>query len=616
MSLYADIYRNGTRQGRGPVTLERASVTRSLDSEGEIRFKVPGTDPKMLNTLTNESRVRIFYGVRDKFREIGRGIVQENISSDQGMDSTYDWRGPDSLNELQRYNTYFNLTYDDQPVCDVVADLISMVPGWSYVCNVSTLMSARLDGMKVFSALLKIAEINGLHMRVSPGSNTVEIGSFGTVNSVRATNIRQLSGSALKVNSDIALIKNMTIKSISRAVANRLTPLGGGQNADASITLADSDRSDPYPILSMTKNGREIYYIEDSDSIAQYGVIEDIRTFKQVVPLGVSNTARKNASNGLYDWAASWLSQHAYEQTVYSFTLTHVNNIFNPGEKIRVIYRGEIPITHSGGPLVYREIDETMTILEVTESVDANEGLSVSLVVSNVDRYETTASQAVAGSIEEVRLRGLASQPTFVHWWDGPEQGLIDSDNDVSAKIIFSDETYAIDRVLLNIRTRPFVATSKGAAAGGDHRHTVAQYADGPFSAPTNFRVYGAVGKPPNYVPMYLLMGESALSTDPTEDFVTWEASGDHVHPMEYGIFQDDQFPSNVSVTVNGVTVASGLDPDGDGIETTIDITDAVNGRSGGIQGDHPVIVSCGGGQGEVLLKWSVNEQILTNRKT
>lgn len=84
---------------------------------------------------------------------------------------------------------------------------------------------------------------------------------------------------------------------------------------------------------------------------------------------------------------------------------------------------------------------------------------------------------------------------------------------------------------------------------------------------------------------------------------------------LVYGIYKDALRPSNLTIDVNGIEVVTGVGTTGADFDDTYDITDEVLSKVGGFQGTHIIDISCGGGQGEVLIEFDMIHRIIPIRK-
>lgn len=603
MRLWADVTNAaGVKQGDGPVLhVTSASVTRRLDGAGTIQLEVPGSDVRAVGLLTNEARVRVYVEQMGAVREIGRGIVRQVTISEGASGERLSVDAIDTLDELKRRTVKYNRRYSNQTVAAVVSDLVSLVPGWLADCGEAATISARFDGISVLKALQTVAELQGLHVRLGDG-NTVEVGAFGEANGL--TLVRVEGGAGQMLTADVALIESMQISSSSEAVANRISVVGAGANADSAFSLAKCTRT---PLIVETVNGRLVYLLEDTDSVARYGVIERDVQIKEIAPLSNTEVDEQRAANALYDAAAAWLRRNSTAVDTYRLVARGVQQTVRPGDKVRVMATGRVEQAGGGGA-VYRQIDELLWVLSVTERVNLD-GIVVEMDVANADRYEADAARVVIGGLEQIQLQGVAIQPTINHYTYGPEQVQMNSSNPALVQLTVTDACFSIDRVLMRVRTQPFVSTTTAAAAGGNHRHLMFYDFGASGVSGGNFRQYGAFDSGLTAITVRF---ENQVGGPPynSAHLYTYDASGDHTHAVTYGIYKDGSRPASMTITVNGVTVASGVGSSGADFDATYDVTDAIRNKAGGFRTVHDVVVSCASGQGEVLVGFDVYETI------
>lgn len=600
MRIWADIFdASGNRLGSGPVTtITSATVNRMLDGAGQISFSVPDTDQNAKTLLTNERRFVLWVEDGAGIREMGRGIIR-NLTSNYGDGGwVLNVSGLDTLNELQRVNVLFNKSYNNQALNTIVSDLVALATGWTVTCSVTTATSARFDGVSVLKALQSLCEQQGIHLRLGASGKTIEVGAFGTLSTLRVQNVQHLNADV----TGVAPIESLRLSSSTEAVANKIYPIGAGQNVDSALTLRLSTRTTPYTINNATVNGRTVYYLQDATSISAIGEIVKVLEFKEQVSLGNNDTDEIRAANALYDWASAWLQRNSSAQDSYSVTVRNPRQTIRPGDKIRTIYKGRVET--ADGVYTYRDLDAELWVVEADERVDVD-GITLRLTLSNVDKRETDTATLVVNQLERVNVVTRNVQPTFGHYTYGPEQVFMSNSVSGKVQLIITDAVSAIDRVYMRIRTQPFNSTVTTSAAGGDHRHKVASYDSG-ASASTE-RAYQVAADTSGFS-SYVIQIKG-----PAFDWFTKDASGSHTHGMTYGIYKDSSRPAGMSITVNGTSVGTGLGTTGADLDTTIDITDAVKNKVGGFRAIHDVVITAATNpsQGEVLVSFDVNAYFL-----
>lgn len=619
MRLIVDVYdASWNRVGEGPVIEARqASVEKRLDEVGTLKITVPA-DKRAIDLFKNERRVII------RVERLGNALVEWGSGIIRGVSYTSNEGGyrlsvecVDMLDELKRTTIGINREYNDEQVQAIVSDLIGLSPfGWTSTCAVADRLSARFDAISIYKAISEVAKLQGLHLRLT-SRNQVEVGVFGASSGKVLMNIQGGVNPALINNGDVGFIEDIRMSYNSEPVVNRLFVLGAGANADSALTLEASTRTTPYTVQSMVMNGRTVYYLEDSASVAEYGVIEKVGQFKEIAPLSNGDTDIERASNALYDIASAWLSRHAQPHIGYTVRLKKLPEGLAVGDTIRLIYRE--PVLRADGSFTPPyEIDDDFFIMAIEESI-GRDGMTHKLKISNVDRHEESTARNIIGQLEQIRLQGTTVQPTINHFQVGPEQVEIDATNSGTVQLILTDATFSVDRVLMRVRTQPFTSTSTGAASGGGastinipaHRHLVASLTSLSGFPSTSVRPYiGANGSGGSFLYM-------KLETSTDSDFWTKDAGGsatlnlpNHTHPAQYGIYRDSSTPGGMDITVNGVSVASGVGTAGVNFDQTYDVTDAIADKVGGFRTSHDVIIACASGQGEVLVTFDVYETI------
>jgi hypothetical protein len=351
-------------------------------------------------------------------------------------------------------------------------------------------------------------------------------------------------------------------------------------------------------------DGTTLYYLQDDDSIADFGELQKVGTFKDIAPLSNAEGDVINAANALYDAAAEYLLRHGVPQRSYRLNVKNVQQRIQAGDKIHIRYHGRV--YQNGAPLDIVDEDGDFWVMRVTEQVSADSS-NVTLEVAHVDRYEESVAEVVVGAIESIRLRNLKPATTtaprsYVYARE------VAPGFPAVVPVEITEATLKVHRVRVRLKTSPFRATASVAAAGGDHRHLVF-----PFRESYQFNFPDAIisqrydvatdkdGTPaPVGSPFNPLFG-------PVEDIWTWEGSGDHTHDIEYGIEDDTATPQGVQVWVNGINRTSALGgpfaPSGGNINVILDeglITQWLHEATGGIQREHTVEFRCSGGQGRI----------------
>jgi hypothetical protein len=671
IETWVDVFdSSGNKLGDGPVvSIFSVSVDSVLDGAGSFNLSVPATDRRANVLLTNENRVQIWQGDETSKSLIGQGIIRQRTlnDSESGMQMTL--TGPDILDELTRRNTLLGRIYNQQPLGHVLLDLISLVPGWSISIEggiSSQLIDARFDGVSILRAITIICEQYGHHFRLSANElKTVEVGTFGADSGRRVNRVQTITAETLN-NPRLLFVRSIEADERTEEVANWVMPVGAGEGI-AALTLAKSNRTSPYPIQTVTApNGSTLYYISDTPSITQYGELRNVVQFKEIAPLSNSDVDIRNAANALYDATVIYLQRHNQAKKDYQLEVHGVDNL-SPGDKIRIDYVAEIEAS-DGQRLEYFAVRGDFWIMTISKTISDSDQVSM-VTVSNIDRYSQTEAEIVANAIERIELRGLKPEITStLSPYFYPRE--IAPSYPAQCVIEFTNATVELQRLRFRLKTMPFRSTSQGAASGGgssvtsasggsstptsssgggtsvtsagggDHRHIMFVRTTPTGFPPTESRPYWARNANNNVTGSLNAValdvaGQGGLF-DTGAVLWTHDASGNHTHgvtvpnhthtvsipahthdvsipnhthPPAFGITDDTQTPSGVTVWVNGTNMtnalfgSSTLAPSGGNLDVVADmgvLTNAIINRLGGIRQQHIIEIRCSGGRGRI----------------
>lgn len=613
MRLWADIYNAaGARQGDGAIqTIKGADVSRVLDGAGTISFSVPLNDDRAMTLLVNEARVRLYAEFDGATREIARGIIRNRGLSHERGGKNMSIQAIDELDLLKRYNTFLGRIYTAQTAQSIASSLAALA-GWTVSgSGGASDMTARFDGATVLKALQELCEHQGLHLRLGDSANVVEIGAFGDVSTLTIMAPAQLPAE-IYANDNIALIEKLIAGESSEAVANAFVPLGQGAG-ESALTLEKSTRTTPYTIQTMVVNGKTHYYLQDDTSVALYGTIQRVGTYRQIGAVSNSDADLQNAANALYDAAASWLQRYSQSLVTYECTIRKARQIIKPGQKIRLVYKG---LVHNQDGLAFDwvNIDDLFWVMEVRESLDSG-GHAQSLKLATVDRVQLDAAQLVIGALDAIELHNTRIQ-TYPSVRSFVYRRELDATHSATVPVLLTETTTALNRVLVQLVTRPFRSTAAGAASGGG-----ATSGSGGSSTPTTTTNSESVTAQTiiglstgltipvggdhrhdvtNHTHGVVIGGHSHTVTIPNHTHTI----PNHTHPQAYGISDDSVRPNTVRVWVDGIDRTSALGGPwgvgGGAIDETLDITAYIVNAAGGLRQRHTVEIKCASGQGEV----------------
>lgn len=616
--VWVDVYdAAGNRQGSGYVrTLENLNFSNILDGIGEFSFQVPSTDPVASSLLSEESRVQIYLDGQeegDDKRLLISGIIRKITANNSSNSWSMICSGPDSLDELTRYNVMLGLEYNADnhsppasawDIDEIIDDIVGKV-SWSATTTATGQLAARFDGVNLVKVLRAIHEQTGNHFRLGTSVNTIEFGPFGVNNNV---SLLQRARGGYSNDPTKLLIESIRIDGDSYEVVNRLVPLGATSGGDTSLTLESVAATrgtafgDLYDIKTTTRNGVQIWYIEDEDSQTEYGVIEDIKNFDQIqIQSGNSQADIEAAANALYDAAVYYMLRRKDKIVQYTVTASDPRVTIRPGDKIHMTYKGfitRIKADNSVELLPPQNINDYFWVMETNEQYGTS-GSVLTLTLSTVDRIAMSEEELIVGAIESTRIEKL-SVKSYTNIYTIPFKGAVDNSNDVPVDLLITSRMQKVRSVILRLETDVFEAFATGAAASGSHRHKMATLISaGAFNSAElgNMELRFASG----------LTGSGTVNAKMAMsvgiDLFTEVASDPHEHDMVYGIFRDTVFPEDVNIEINGVdrTGALGGPWGTSGSDTTqeLDITQYILSEAT-LQKNHTIVLGCGSSQGRV----------------
>lgn len=594
---------DGTVVGDGPlVTLKSASVTRALDGAGSIQIDVPGTDRRAVELLQNKRRI-IAYTLQpdNSLRELGRGIIDDIDRNDTAGGWTMSASGPDILAELKYTNTLFNRSYNQKTISEISSGLIGIMTEWGWTgwsataSGTALLISARYDAATVLKAMQQLVSQQGLHLRLAASGKGVEIGAFGADAGLTIISPKQAPPEIYQ-NDDAALIERIKLKTSSEDIMTWMLPLAGGDNVDSALSLQYSNRTTPYPILTMIgPDGRSLKYIQKQSAIDKYGIIPKVGTFKDIAPLSNTDTDIRNAANATYDAAVAQLERYSEPLEAYSLTVRKCVKTIRPGDKVHIQYQGEIE--DEDGVFKYRDIDADFWVMRATERFGL-EGGTLDLDVSSIDRYPSSEGTFIMNGLEKISIQGINVQPNFVLAPYGPYQRDIDSTHAINVPLRIRDSVFELSRCLLQIKSTPFRSNAKSVTF---HDHLVARVNDGTPAGAMVVRRYTFLEQTTGN------LIHADISTDAGAAPVFLQTAVSGTTSLDYGIYDDTVYPANITVKVDGVTVASGLDPSGTGLDFEMDIAAQLRTN---LRSTHTINITCASGQGEMEVSFELYPNI------
>ena len=502
--LWADVYDAlWNRLGDGPVPLTSASITRAFDGAGSISFEAPASDERVIALLKNERRVKLLYHDphTDVVRTIGSGIIRKRGRkySASGFQKTFS--GPDVLDELKRWNTLLGRIFTNTAVSDVASQL-AVLAGWQAETESlldGNLITARFDGASILKALQTMTEQIGAHIREkvdvpSDRDHVIEVGRFGTDSGLWIMNPEQVTPRAY-TNTDIAFIDSLTIIHESEAMFNWIIPIGSGEG-ESALTLEQATRLTGYDRLTTTVGTKTLYYKKNDASIAEYGIIQKVVTFKNIAPVGNSDTNIEYAANALDEAADAALDRNGTPQTVYKLSIQKGSRLIRCGDVVHLRFRGAVRGL-DGLELDDETVEGDFYVLKVTENVSAS-GVSLTLEISDVDKLPDSEAAYVLSAIEDIQLANTKpalinfrqsftdekpvqqwnGQPTYIRYADFPIK-LDNTVTDVSlVRVRFVSKPLYSYTIGQYSATGPSVLNQFNVAIGANYPQDISLYID------------------------------------------------------------------------------------------------------------------------------------------
>lgn len=631
---WLDVYHESTllRIGEGPIiSVRSATVRRPLDGAGTFNVNCTAPDLRALTLLETDRLIRIWSEDQGGMRLRGEGIITDWQLTESPAGVGFKISGPDVLEQLKRKNTLLGRIYNQETLQDVVDDLITLAPGWSVELDASIaseVVDARFDGTNLFKAFRSIALRYGYHIRAKldgdfdplTASRTIQIGPFGTdtglrINKVVTINSEALANDALLLPQDFK--KNRKIE--SNNYFNTIIPNGAGEGV-AALSLREAYEENgntgrAYPIQLITgPDGRTLYYIstttyptgsytdftEDPASAIKVG------QYKDIAPLSNSYADRRNASEALYAQAVADLERNSAVQIKYNAVVKNAKQNILAGDKVRLDYKAEIEVQGANADEtdVFQYFSESgdFFVMSADESI-GTEGSSLTLELSNLDKFEQDEIELIFDTIDSMETRNL--KPNLIA---GPPSAYVFRRDlfagfPIKIPVEFTDAVTELLRVRFRLITKKLVSTLSITIPS--HRHKMFTYVanlGGTWSS--NQYQYRVNTGPPfnnnlNIVTTYL-----GATADMYTDGESPEVDVAISDPEE-----DTQTPTGITVWFEGTDVTntlfgvSTLASSGGEINVLADAGELANlftDATGGLQQLHELEIRCASGRGAV----------------
>lgn len=413
--LWAEIWNPTQTTMYGTVNLAGLTVERNLDRIGLIRLELPVQDPNA--QFLAIGRVAVCYTTHPygRKRHVMTALLEKSTLKVTSTGDNVQWQAADLLEELRRLTTYMGRNYAGYSFNDAVNDMMALATGWDTVLMGTDGDTAlRFDGTQILNALQTLGETHGYHFRLGATGRTLEMGVFGASSGIRATNIRQ-ANHTIDATGDVYLLDRLDLVTDGGEITNWIIPLMGNNEAFLHVGYWANEVGGiggvvPEMLYNVNViddgNNNLIYTMSDAASVAAYGQRQRVIFADKLYPVG----SVTDASGLLYVWAQNWLLRHKDPQTVYRLSLSKWADRLKVGDKLQVIYRGEV--YQSGEKVRYADIDAALWILKMTERYSI-QGATLDLEVSAVDLFPSDPAEIIANAIENQKRRVAAPELRF-----------------------------------------------------------------------------------------------------------------------------------------------------------------------------------------------------------
>lgn len=484
-----------------PPYFVNVKYTLELDMAGSFSFEYPLVQ-NLSYLLKSRAKIEIYNNGKYHFGGIIE-LVERRVVNDVPLLSI---SGSSYLIELRDEVTLPNIMYSNRLLTSItdpfVADTINKVNGWTfnvlnneYITYLSSLQPI-LSVLKVFKDKL------GIHYRFNPIPNTktVDLGKFGENSDVVASNFH---GDRYNLTSKQLIIDNggISIKTDASDICNCVIPVAGAGDSGANqTTLRDTtvtDSSYPVQVVSGVKNTDRAYntnvfsntetspntallhFIDDSNSIAQYGLVKRALSVKDIHPVSANqetytNSDRRESANTLYKTALEYLLLHKDPLVTYAFNAQGLDTDLLVGQTIKLKFSGQVTAEHdTQNQLQYSDIDIDLYLVGYTCEFSENNVQRYSLKLANLLRQEFSDIDVIADTVETVnqyskqRTGGINSPISYF-------QDVMDSTHPAEFPLILHKDSVYYSYLDLKVKLKPFRATSTGATSSATATTTTA----------------------------------------------------------------------------------------------------------------------------------------------
>jgi hypothetical protein len=471
--------------GNQPIrTASRVRRTLGLDRIGKWAFDVSVADPAFENI--EGSDFRVYWASGGDTHLLGECSYLDHGVQAQAGGAAVSVQASGRLRDLAR-QTVLQRSFDGatDTVNDVLSEIVPLRSGWS-LGDVDTITTpAPMDFWyeTVYDGVRLLAETFDYHFREGATSKTLDFGAFGDDSGLLLVGGSQFASvSGMRRTRSVARIEQIGVSYRGGDVVNRLIPFGGAVGV-ATIDLSETTSTQAgYPVQSAAlPGGGSYYYLEDSGSISTYGLTERRFLRKDLRPISNSPAAREYAANILYEATLASLLRLKDRQITYDVSVADWQpGLVQPGDKVRLMFRGFAQARDSNGGLTWLDIDDESQpgqgkefyILEISE--EFGDGVRASLKLNENGVSEKTTENLLAETIRAFETAQIHVQPTISRYTQGPYVKRVSQADSVSADftITLGPETLDIWYVKIQVVGEPLKSSVKSVVDDGGTTET------------------------------------------------------------------------------------------------------------------------------------------------
>lgn len=276
-------------------------------------------------------------------------------------------QGMTRLYTLMDQSTHQGLAYDGTQDIEAIANDLTGETVTAPASASERTPKIRFDDTSKLDALLRAAEIVRYNVRETLDEDGFELVAQDDVpdSGFRFVNVTD-AGPELEsaAANGMGLIAGAPVLGYAgKQLANRVIPIGVEWDG-APLLLNQANENTPYAIQTgVHPNGLNYYYIEDQNSIDEFGLVELQYVRSDVKNPSDDAVTRLAAANVLYAVAAAELMKRKSEVISFGASIANGYDIDAlPGDRVRVQFRGVVQLY--SGAFTYRDVDQDFLIVK------------------------------------------------------------------------------------------------------------------------------------------------------------------------------------------------------------------------------------------------------------